>query len=229
MDLRLLNPIDRLIVADAPGWRSDRGSELDAPPIQQLFAERTGADAATTSQYVATIVPYAGDKSPVESARLLAHEPDVGLVAVEVQLAERIDIIVSSQDTETRQIGSLSVAGRFAFVSCDLNGKVEKAYLLGGTALQVGDACLAQHAAMSHLEVASTANCTYNLRHDLPTELVRPGQYLLAAGTGYEIESTGPRSITVRDYPVTMCDAIQVLHDATWIRSQPVAFESRPE
>jgi hypothetical protein len=29
MDFRLLSPVERLIVADAPGWRSDRGSELN--------------------------------------------------------------------------------------------------------------------------------------------------------------------------------------------------------
>ena len=39
LDRMMLNAIDRLIVADAPGWRSDRGSELKAPPIEQILAD----------------------------------------------------------------------------------------------------------------------------------------------------------------------------------------------
>ena len=40
MDMIMLNPVDRLIVADAPGWRNNRGEALNAPPIQQILAER---------------------------------------------------------------------------------------------------------------------------------------------------------------------------------------------
>ena len=56
MDLTLLNPIHRLLLADAPGWRSDLGDQLNAPPVQQILAERKD-DANANSQYAAIIAP----------------------------------------------------------------------------------------------------------------------------------------------------------------------------
>ena len=38
----MLGQIDRLLVADAPGWRSYKGDQLHATPITQILAERSG-------------------------------------------------------------------------------------------------------------------------------------------------------------------------------------------
>ncbi|MFV2068224.1 MAG: heparinase II/III family protein, partial [Pirellulales bacterium] len=216
MDLMVLNPIDRVIVADAPGWRSDRGSELDAAPIQQLLAERTSADGATTSQYVTVIVSYAGDESPVRSAHLLANDSTTGLVAVEVERAGRTDILVSSLDGTPRQIDSVTLAGQFGFVSRGASGKTQQAYLLAGTRLQCGDVELTRETATTGLKVASVEDRTFHLVDILPEGSVTAGQYVLGGGTGYEIESAGQRTITVRDYPIVACDEITLLHDAFW-------------
>ncbi len=215
LDLMMLNPIDRLVVADAPGWRSDRGSELNAPPIQQILAERSSADGNTTSQYVAILVPYAGETSPVMSARLLENDMKTGTVAVEVQLADRTDTIVSSLDGESHQIGSLVTDGQFGLVSHSASGESKQAYLLAGTRLHWGDVDLTLDTATTELKVESVEGRTFHLVDVLPDGLVRSGGYVLAGGTGYEIESAGERTVTVRDYPVIATGEITVLHAAS--------------
>ena len=215
MDLMMLSPIDRLIVADAPGWRSDRGSELNAPPIQQILAERSHTDGNMASQYVALIVPYAGAKSPVLSARLLENDMKAGTVAVEVQLAGRTDTIISSLGGESRTIGSVTTDGQFAFVSLNANEKRERAYLLASTRLHGDDVDLALDAATTQLKVESVDGRTFHLAGVLPAGLAMPGQYVLADGTGYEIESAEDRTITVRDYPVIETNEITLLHAAS--------------
>ena len=214
LDLMMLNPVDRLIVADAPGWRSDRGSELNAPPIQQILAERGSPDGNAASQYVALIVPYTGGKSPVLSAHLLENDLKTGTVAVEVQLADRTDTIVSSLDGKSRQIGSLITDGQFGFVSRNARGKSEQAYLLAGTRLHCGDVDLTLDTATTRLKVESVEGRTFHLIDILPDGLVTPGGYVLTDGTGYEIESAGDRTITVRDYPLIENDEITLLHAA---------------
>ena len=214
LDLMMLNPIDRLIVADAPGWRSDRGSELNAPPIQQILAECGSADGEAASQYVALLVPYAGGKSPVLSARLLENDMKTGTVAVEVQLADRTDMIVSSLDSESHQIDSLVTDGQFGFVSRNSSGEPKRAYLLAGTRLHCGDVDLALDAATTHLKVESVEGRTFHLVDVLPSGLIEVGGYVLAGGTGYEIESAEGRTITVRDYPVMETGEITLLHAA---------------
>jgi hypothetical protein len=215
MDLTMLNCIDRLIAADAPGWRSDRGSELNAPPIQQILAERTGGGGKAASQYVAAIVPYAGGESPILSARLLEDDLETGTVAVQIQLADRIDTIVSSPNGETLDIDSVSMCGLFGFVSRDISGRPRQAYLLAGTRLHCGDVELTLDAAATQLNVASSEGRTFHLDAPLPEGAAVPGRYVLAGGTGYEIQSVGDRTITVRDYPVVGCDEITLLHDAS--------------
>ena len=220
MDLMMLSEIDRFIVADAPGWRSDRGSELKAAPIQQILAERTGADGPAASQYVSLIVPYSGGNSPVLSARLLENDLETGTVAVEVQLADRTDTIVSSLDRKIHQIDSLTVQGQFGFVSRDASGKPQQAYLLAGTRLHCGDVELTLDSATTRLNVESVDGRTVHLSDVLPDGLAAPGGYILAGGTGYEIESVGQRTITVRDYPIIECDEITLLHDVSTGRAQ---------
>ena len=215
IDLTMLSPIDRLIVADAPGWRSDRGSELNAPPIQQILAERSSADGNTASQYVALIVPYAGAKSPVLSARLLENDTKTGTVAVEVQMADRTDTIISSLDGKSHQIDSVTTDGQFAFLSRNASGKPEQAYLLAGTRLKCSNVDLTLNAATTPLKVESVDGRTLHLTDALPDGLVAPGQYVLTEGTGYEIESARDRTITVRDYPLIETDKITLLHAAS--------------
>ncbi len=216
MDLTMLNRVDRLIVADAPGWRSDRGSELNAPSIQQILAERIDTDEGAVSQYVALIVPYAGAKSPVLSAQLLENDLKTGTVAVRVELADRTDTIVSSLDGESCQVDSVNVRGQFGFVSRDASGAPQQAYLLAGTQLRCGDGELTLDAPTTRLKVESVADRTFHLVDPLPDGLATPGRYVLASGTGYQIDSAGDRTITVRDYPITECGEITLLHDASW-------------
>ena len=83
MDLTLLNPVDRLLLADAPGWRSDTGDQLHAPPVQQILAERRGA-ADLSSRYAAVITPYV-EESPVRGARLLLDDPATGALGIAVE------------------------------------------------------------------------------------------------------------------------------------------------
>jgi len=200
--LMMLSDVGRLLVADAPGWRTDKGAELNAPPIQQIFAERK----APASQYAALMVPYGSDKCPILSARLLANDLATGAMAVEVKLADRTDYILSHLDHEPRRHGPVALAGHFGFVSVGPDGKVLQAYLLDGTQLRCGDTDLTLPRPSVPLKVQSVEGRTFRLAEPLPPAVARKGRYLLAGRTGYEIESTTERSITVRDYPAIECD-----------------------
>jgi len=133
MDLTVVSPIHRLLIADAPGWRSDRGSQLNAPPIQQIFAERTAEAAgedSLRSDYAAIMVPYQGETSPVRSARLLELEDETEALAVVVELADRTDYIISCPDEDEHHYGPVTMSGHFGFVSLSRDEGVLQAYLL---------------------------------------------------------------------------------------------------
>ena len=105
--------------------------------------------------------------------------------------------------------------GQFGFVSRDASGEARRAYLLAGTQLHCGDMELALDTATTRLAVRSVEDRTFHLVDISPNGLATPGEYVLADGTGYEIQSVGERTITVRDYPIIECDEITLLH-AAW-------------
>ncbi|NLY02679.1 MAG: hypothetical protein GXY83_42025 [Rhodopirellula sp.] len=215
LDWTLLSPVDRLIVADAPGWRSDAGSELNAPPIQQILAERSDPGGAAVSQYAAVMVPYTGEASPLESVRLIANDPQTGAIAVEVKLGRHTDTILSTLDQDRHQAGAVELDGRFGFVSVADGGKVERAYLLAGTRLAYGDAEMVLPAAETVVKTASALDRTFRLAEPLIDPSQTAGRYLLAGDSGYEIESATADSITVRDYPAIECAEIRILGAAS--------------
>ena len=216
LDLIMLSRAQRLIVADAPGWRSDAGSELDAPAIQQVIAERKDVGPSTSSQYVALIVPYSLGSLPVLSARIIHSDLKSNTVAVEVKLPDRTDIIISTLDQKERQYDSVRLKGEFGFVSLDSEGKVQQAYLLGGTGLKIGELEIRLPSPNIPLKVKSVSNRTFYLEKDLPHKLDVEGFYLLAGETGYEIQSTGKNFVAVRDYPGITCDEIKILNSVYW-------------
>ena len=134
LDLTLLNPVHRLLLVDAPGWRSDLGEELNAPPVQQILAERNG-DEVRNSRYSAVISPYV-DRSPVLSSRLLLDDPDTGAMAVAVRREGCTDYILSAPEGGSHDVGPLSIVGHFAFASVNDGGSLLRAYLLSGTELR---------------------------------------------------------------------------------------------
>jgi len=213
LDAMVLNQIDRLIVADAPGWRSDSGEQLNAPPIQQILAERIDAESAT-SQYAVIMVPYVGEQSPVKSARLIVNDPDSGAMAIAIELADRTDYVISSLDYESREYGPVAMTGHFGFVSVDSNGQVSQSYLLDGTELRHGIVNISLPKPQIPLKVASVKGRTFQLEGQVPDGVKLAGTYLLAGNTGYEIESAGGKSITVRDYPAVECDTVRILRDS---------------
>lgn len=237
LDLLSLNDrdtVDRVIVADAPGWRKGSpASELEKPPIQQFLAEHRAADPehGAATEYAAVIAAYESAPSPVVAAHRLAAESG-GAMAVEVQLDGRTDYIISAQDHHERQFGPVRVAGRFAFVSVDDQGRALEGYLLGGTRLTCGALDMRLPEPSTTLEVRSVSERTYHLAKPAPPGVAVPGSYLLAAGavplsdkaprpqTGFEIESATADSITVRDYPVVACEKIEVLR-WRWVRLKP--------
>ncbi len=214
MDLRLLSPIHRLLVVDAPGWRSDRGDQLNAPPVQQILAERTDGD----SRYVAVMAPYTDEMPPVRSARLLLDDADSGAMGVEVEREGCTDYILSSPDGSGCGCGPVAMTGRFGFVSVDSAGNLLRAYLLDGTELRCGKDGLTLSRGRTPLKVASVEGRTYHLEEDVPGEGGLVGTYLLTDETGYEIESTDAKSITVRDYPAVECKGITLLHSTESVR-----------
>jgi len=250
LDLRLLNTeetVDRIIIADVPGWRQHRESVTGRPPLQQILAENRVSDpeAPLATQYAAVIVPYQGAEAPVIAARLLGNDHETGAIAVEVQFADRTDYIISTKDQQQRQYGPVSVTGQFAFVSVDADGRAFQAYLLNGTNLTCGELQINVPEPSTTLRVRSVSDRTYHLAEPLPPGLAVSGSYLLACGpepraelveqwvsremdpadvprpqTGFEVETTTPDSITVRDYPVIACDEVTLLN-SKWLRLEP--------
>lgn len=237
VDLTVLNDsssIDRIVVADAPGWRSSSMSEYDNPPLQQILVEHRAeeTDEALTTAYAAVMTPYTTEESPVRGASLLANDPDSGVMAVKVQMAGRTDYLISTRDQQPRQYGPVTAAGEIAFVSVDPEGRVLSAYLLKGTSLQYGDMHVSVPQPAITLPVASVSGRTYHLAEPLPPEIAAEGAYVIADGalplnedaprprTGFEVESTSEDSITVRDYPVRECDEITLLNSA-WLQFSP--------
>ena len=236
MDLMLLNrsdTVDRVIIADAPGWRTHQEAMAGRDPIQQILAEkRAETDAPLATTYATVMVPYQGNSSPVLSASMLADDPESGVVAAEVRFADRTDYIISTLDYQERQIGPITVAGRFAYVSVDTAGQMLEGYLLAGTHLDYNGVRLELEHPTTALRVASTSGSTYHLAEPLADGIAASGGYLIADGpaslnadtprprTGFEIESVGVDSITVRDYPVPECDEITILNSA-WVKIEP--------
>ncbi len=235
LDLTMLNTsdtVERIIITDAPGWRHRLEAVEGRDAIQQILAENRAAHDGTVlaSRYAAVIVPYTTEASPVMSAQLLENDEQTGAMAVEVQFEGRTDYIISAKDQQQRQYGAVTVAGEFAFVSVDDAGNVLRAYLLAGTHLQHGDTVVELPRATTTLRVDSVSDRTFNLAEALPEELAESAWYVLSEGpqpreegyprprTGFEIETTGADSITVREYPVVECDKVTILH-AAWLEA----------
>ena len=216
MDLHLLSEIDRLLLADTPGWRSCHGSQLNAPPIQQVLAERRARENAT-SHYAALMVPYRGENSPVQSARLLGYDQNSGALAIEVALENRTDYILSANDDSERNYGPIALAGRFAFLSVDAEGQPLQAYLLDGTKLSYLDNEWTLPRGRTQRSVASIDGQTLQLAQPLPDDLPRT-DFLLVGDTGYDIEAMEGDAIRVRDYPLDSGDTATLVHGMAWMR-----------
>lgn len=215
MDLHLLSDIDRLLVADAPGWRNCEGSQINAPPVQQILAERTDAE-KTVSRFAAVMVPYSGPDSPVIAAELSAYEPDSGAMAIEVRLADRTDYILTAPNYAERRYGKISMAGRFGFLSVDSEGQPLRAYLLDGTRLEYEGLKCRLPRGRSHISVEATEDRTFTLARPLPDQACQVTDFLLAGDTGYDIETIRDNVIRVRDYPAIPCEAVTLLHALSW-------------
>lgn len=215
VEVKLLNPIDRFLVVDAPGWRTSKGSDLNAKPITECITERVDAERAV-SRFVTVTVPFTGLKSPVKSARLLpTSDSNDGGMAVEVKFADgRTDYVVSSRDGVRQNYGPVSMAGSFGYVSLDASGRVGNAFLADGIALQGRNLTLSLPQPKNEYRVASVEGRTFHLEKPIPGGSVKKGMYILAAGTGYEIESVNGNVITVRDYPAVECDSVSVINTA---------------
>ncbi len=217
LDLMVLNTPQRMVIADAPGWRIFTTEELKQPSIGHVLAENSAADDGMplSSQFAAIIVPFIDGSSPVVSARLIEDDPESGAVAIEVNFASRTDYIISSMDQEQRQYGPVRLSGRFGFASVDEQGRAVRAYLLNGTELNCGDLSISLRAASTTLKVRSVSGRTFLLAEPVPDPGSIAGSYLLAGEapqTGFEIESATEDAITVRDYPAIPSETVTILN-----------------
>ncbi|MGC9317410.1 MAG: heparinase II/III domain-containing protein [Armatimonadota bacterium] len=209
LDAWMPTPIDRLIIADAPGWRTYKGYDLNAAPITEILAERAGE--ALDSTFTAVLAPWEGEGSPIASVREVTPTGDEsGAVAVVVERAGGTDWIISALDDQPRSYGPVEMAGRFGFVSLDADGRVRAMYLLEGTRLSVGEEAIELPQARIERQVASVDGRTVTLAEPLPAEVDLAGAYVTGGITGWEIESAEGRTITVRDYPAQPCDRVIV-------------------
>ncbi|MHB9027775.1 MAG: heparinase II/III domain-containing protein [Candidatus Latescibacterota bacterium] len=227
LDVKVLNELngdvakvqkmaDRFLVADAPGWRTSKGVDLNAKPITQCIIERSHATRAI-SQFVTLSVPYTGDKSPIAGAGLTVHGASkaTGLSVMVSFRDGRKDYIISSPDQTAKKYGPVSMTGAFGYISLDARGNVVHSLLADGTSLQHGNLDLRLPEPHSEFRVASAEGRTFHLEKPVLPGTVKPGAFLLAGETGYEIESVKGAEITVRDYPALACETIRVINTAS--------------
>ena len=220
LELTLMNEADRVILADAPGWRLGTPEELAKPPVRQVLVEyRAEEGAPLATQFASLIAPYEAEASPIRSARMLVNDTESGVVALEVQLEGRTDYIISTKDQEVREYGPVSAGGEFALVSVDAEGKAIQGYLIKGTTLKCGELEIALPAATTAVKVASTEGKTWVLDEELDEHEELIGNYAIVGNgpvTGFQIESATGKSVSVRDYPALPCDSIEILR-SEWV------------
>ena len=211
LDVLMPSPADRVVVADAPGWRSYRGDQLHAPPITQVLAERSGE--ALDSVFAAVLAPWEGEASPIISVREVRPD-DSGAVAVVVEVADRTDWLLSALDDQPRSYEGIEMTGRLGFVSFDAAGALRAMYLHEGTLLRAGDEAIELAEARVECAVTAVDGLTLTLAQPVPADLTLPGAHLLGAGTGWEIARAEGRSISVRDYPLVPLESVTVAMSA---------------
>jgi len=215
LDLTLLDRSDRVILADAPGWRVGTPEDLAKPAVRQVIAENRSEDGEPLStQFAAVITSYKGNSSQIESARVITNDTESGVVAIEVKIDGRTDYIISTRDQEVREYGPVTAGGEFAFVSVDDDGKAERGYLLKGTTLECGEFEISLPEASTKLKVSSVEGRTLNLADALEDPNSVVGNYVIVGDgpvTGFEIESAAGNTVTVRDYPMIPCDEVEIL------------------
>ena len=226
VDLHVLSPVQRLLVADAPGWRSDKGTEQNAPPIQQIYAERRlqeGTD-ALASTYVTILSAHQG-VSPIRSVRLLEGGAETDTVAVAVELGDRTDYIISNPGGLMCERGPVKLDGRFGLASLSPAG-ICQTYLLDGSVLSCDGTTTTLAAPRIAARVKAVRDRTFELAEPLAVEAIGTGAYLLVGDTGYEIESVSADVITVRDYPAVPCDEIQIVN-SIWLEARQQDINGR--
>lgn len=211
LDAWSASPIDRLVIGDAPGWRTYKGTELNAPPITQILAERSGE--GVDSIFATVIAPWEGERSPILSLREVRPD-ESGAVAVVVEMADRTDWIISALDDEPRSYGAVEMAGRFGFVSLGGDGSARALYLHEGALLRADGQAIELADARITRAVASVDGRTMTLAEPLPEGLVLEGAYARGGGTGWEIESASGRTITVREYPLIPLEDVTIAMSA---------------
>ena len=215
-EMIMVNPVDKVTIADAPGWRNNRGEALNAPPIQQVLAERNVA-VDGYSDFGVVLVPYEGNNSPVKSVRTHLFERGAGNIALEIELDGRTDYIFSIADQNPREIGPLKAAGRFGFASFNSRGKLMGAYLLDGRELTSRGKGITLDMASVTMNVSAVDGRTFRLAEPVPDGIDLNGKTLLAGETGYEVESFTRDTITVRDYPAIECGTVTVLNEGLYM------------
>ncbi|NPV47136.1 MAG: hypothetical protein HPY69_09250 [Armatimonadetes bacterium] len=206
LTLLMAGTVDRVVVADAPGWRSNKGTELHAPPITQVLAERTG-ESEVSSLFTAVLSPSRTASAPVRAVSRLTpdtQERDADAddaVAVVVDLGDRRDYIISAPDDNPRTYGPVTLAGRFGYASVSKEGQLLRGYLLDGTELVCGETRLRLPVARVERRVQRVEGSVVELDAPVPEASALAGSYLITGDTGFEIEAIEGAQLRVRDYP----------------------------
>lgn len=212
--LTTLCEADRAVVADAPGWRSSKGTEMNAPPIQQLFLEREAAgDGPLESLFVTVLAPGRG-ANPAETIRRLPVTAGDG-VAVEVAHALGRDVLLFSFDDRGCSAGEVVLQGR-AGLARYRGGEPVAMALLDGASLTAGARTLRAEGSADAVAVTGVEGCSFLLEHEPPRGW-SPGACLLAGDTGYEVAGVEGRRVSVRDYPAMPCDRVRLMPAAVWL------------
>jgi hypothetical protein len=217
--LSMPTEIDRLVVADAPGWRSYRGDQLHAPPITQILAERTGRE-PLRSVYAAVLCPFRDAAPPIRAVRLVTAQPREDAIAVAIDREGQTDYVLSALDDRPRTYGPIHMAGRFGMATLDSAGRLVRALLLEGTELACGPHVVRAAEARAVRKIVSVGANRVELDRPLPAALGQSTCYVRSVQTAFEIEKVEGRWITFREYPFEGGEEI-VAASKTWFDRKP--------
>jgi len=211
---RVLGDAGVAVVADAPGWRSSKGADLDASPIQQFFLEREAdGEGALESLFVCLLAPYRSVSSVRTARRLPVSE--AGALAVEVEHDLGRDVVVLSPGTELCHAGEVTTRARLGLVRYR-DGQPVAMALIDGSEVSAGGQRLRVEAEPVTLDVASVEGRTFTVAQEVPSSW-GPVGHILAGDTGYETEAVAGHRITVRDYPAVPCAQVRLMPAAAWM------------
>lgn len=121
----LCSPVNKIFVADAPGWREASGTSINVPPIQQIICENNGNN--LMSLFCTIIAPYSKENCPIASVsyEIINGDTQSVMLSIKYQDGEAAIVYLSNSQNQNRIENSI-FSGNLIFISIGKNNEVKK-------------------------------------------------------------------------------------------------------